>query len=94
MPEKGTKEGLASPSKPIEERKVTSDLFQEMEPKTRQQIKIVGRTLFCFRCEGEKEMASFYCACGSFLCTLHLAEHSCLVSASMQYNEELLVALC
>jgi hypothetical protein len=70
-----------------------SDIFNEMEPKVRQQVKIVGRTLFCFRCEGSKEMASYYCACGSFLCTLHLAEHSCLVSASMQYNEELMSAL-
>ena len=69
------------------------DLFREMEPRVRQQIRVVGRTIFCFRCEGSKELASFYCACGSFLCTLHLAEHSCLVSASMQYNEELKQAL-
>lgn len=69
------------------------DIFEDMEPKVRQQIKIVGRTIFCFRCEGSKEIASYYCACGSFLCTLHLAEHNCLVSASLQYNEELLQAL-
>ena len=72
----------------------SNDMLNEMEPKIRQQIRIVGRTIFCFRCEGSKEMASFYCACGSFLCTIHLAEHSCLVSASMQYNDELLRALC
>ena len=70
------------------------DNLEEMEPKVRQQIRIVGRTIFCFRCDGSKEMASYYCACGSFLCIIHLAEHSCLVSASMQYNEELLRALC
>jgi hypothetical protein len=69
------------------------DLFQEMEPKIRKQIRIVGRTIFCFRCDGSKEMASYYCACGSFLCALHIAMHSCLVSASMQYNDELLQAL-
>jgi hypothetical protein len=69
------------------------DLFDEMEPKVRQQIKVVGRTIFCFRCDGSKEMAGYYCACGSFLCTLHLAEHSCLVSASLQYNDELIQAL-
>jgi hypothetical protein len=69
------------------------DLFEEMEPKIRQRIKIVGRTIFCFKCEGSKELASYYCGCGSFMCTLHLAEHSCLVSSSMQYNEELLQAL-
>jgi len=76
-----------------EPRDSKDDLFEEMEPKVRQQIKIVGRTIFCFRCEGSKEMAGYYCACGSFLCTLHLAEHSCLVSASLQYTEELLQAL-
>lgn len=69
------------------------DLFQEMEPKIRQQVRIVGRTIFCFKCDGSKEIACYYCACGSFLCTLHLAEHSCLVSASMQYNDELMRAL-
>ena len=71
-----------------------NDLFDDMEPKVRQQLRIVGRTIFCFKCEGSKEMASYYCACGSFMCALHLAEHSCLVSASMQYNDELLQALC
>jgi len=69
------------------------DLFQELEPKVRQNIRIVGRTIFCFRCEGSKELASHYCPCGSFLCTFHLAEHSCLISASMQYNEELRQAM-
>lgn len=70
-----------------------ADLFEELEPRVRQSIRVVGRTIFCFRCEGSKEMASYYCACGSFLCTLHLAEHSCLVSSSMQYNEELMQAM-
>ena len=69
------------------------NLFEELEPKVRQQIRVVGRTMFCFRCEGSKEIASYYCPCGSFLCTIHLAEHSCLVSSSMQYNEELRQAL-
>jgi hypothetical protein len=69
------------------------DLFLEMEPKIRQQIRIVGRSIFCFKCEGSKELASYYCACGSFLCALHLAMHTCLVSSSMQYNEELLQSL-
>lgn len=73
--------------------KAAADFFEELEPRVRQHIRIVGRTIFCFRCEGSKEMASYYCACGSFLCTLHLAEHSCLVSSSMQYNEELMQAM-
>ena len=68
-------------------------LFEELEPRVRQQIRVVGRSMFCFRCEGSKELASYYCACGSFLCTLHLAEHSCLVTSSLQYNEEIKQAL-
>ncbi len=72
---------------------VEPDLFDELEPKVRQQVRIVGRTMFCFRCEGSKEVASYYCACGSFMCTFHLAQHSCLVSSSLQYNEELKQAL-
>jgi hypothetical protein len=71
-----------------------SKLFDDMEPKIRQGIRIVGRSIFCFKCEGSKELASYYCACGSFLCALHLAEHSCLVSASLQYNDEIIAALC
>ncbi len=69
------------------------DLFRELEPKVRQQIRVVGRTIFCLRCEDSKEIASYYCACGAFMCTLHLAQHSCLVSSSMQYNEELRQAM-
>lgn len=68
-------------------------IFEDSEPKTRQLIKIVGRTIFCFRCNGTVEIASFYCACGSFLCALHLAEHSCQVSQSMEYSQEILHAL-
>jgi hypothetical protein len=71
-----------------------SGSLEDMEPKVRQHVKIVGRSIFCFRCDGSKELAAYYCGCGSFLCTIHLAEHSCLVSASMQYNDELLQALC
>jgi hypothetical protein len=85
------------PSHPKEDKlKEEEDDFDELvelETKVRQQVKVVGRTLFCFRCDGSKEIASYYCACGSFLCSFHLAEHSCLVSASMEYNEELLHAL-
>jgi hypothetical protein len=83
--------GQADSRDAVQEKAV--DLFEELEPKIRQRIKVVGRTIFCFRCEGSKELASYYCGCGSFMCTLHLAEHSCLVSSSMQYNQELLQAL-
>jgi hypothetical protein len=87
---------LESAAKTHESHKDTNatSLFDDMEPKVRQSIRTVGRTVFCFKCEGSKELASYYCACGSFLCALHLAEHSCLVSASLQYNEELIAALC
>jgi hypothetical protein len=71
---------------------IIAELLED-EPKVRQQVRVIGRTIFCFRCEGSKEIAGYYCACGSFLCIMHLAEHSCLVSSSMQYNEELLESL-
>ncbi len=78
---------------PDAKQRKSDSLFDEMEPKIRQRINVVGRTLFCFRCEGSKEVAGYYCGCGSFMCALHLAQHSCLVSSSMQYNQELLEAL-
>lgn len=78
----------------LEKETAGTDLFEDLEPKVRQQVRIVGRTMFCFRCEGSKEVASYYCPCGSFLCAIHLAQHSCLVSSSMQYNDELKSALC
>jgi late competence protein required for DNA uptake (superfamily II DNA/RNA helicase) len=67
---------------------------EDFEPKDmRQQIKIVGRTISCHRCQDSKEMASFYCACGSFLCAFHVGGHKCLVTASMQYGREVLAGL-
>ncbi len=65
----------------------------EPKPKTKQLVKIVGRTVFCFRCNGSREMASYYCTCGSFLCALHLAGHTCLVSSEMEYHQEVLESL-
>lgn len=55
-----------------------------------QKIKVIRRTLLCFKC---KAVAEIYCPCGSFLCVLHTASHSCLVKSSMTYSDDLLEAL-
>ncbi|MGI0081159.1 MAG: hypothetical protein ACRECH_16235 [Nitrososphaerales archaeon] len=56
--------------------------MSEKQPRVRQSLKVVGRAACCFRCEGGKEIASYYCVCGSFLCALYVLGHKCLVSQS------------
>ncbi|MGI0079704.1 MAG: hypothetical protein ACRECH_08770 [Nitrososphaerales archaeon] len=76
-----------------------SEILADLEPskKVRQNLKVVGRTVFCYRCSSEnknsKEIASFYCPCGSFLCAGHLLEHVCLISTCLEYTEDLLASL-
>jgi len=63
----------------------------------RQTLKVIGRTMICFVCFGEptpkEEEATFYCACGSLLCTFHMISHKCLVISRMEYDEELIAGL-
>lgn len=48
----------------------------------------------CFSQEPRKdETASFYCACGTLLCTYHAISHKCLVISRMEYDEELMANL-
>jgi len=53
--------------------------------------------MICFVCFGEptpkEEEATFYCACGSLLCTFHMISHKCLVISRMEYDEELIAGL-
>jgi hypothetical protein len=71
----------------------------DMEPlkKVRQSVKVLARTIYCLKCLSEqpstKETASFYCPCGSFICTYHAIGHKCLVTSSMEYDKELLASL-
>jgi hypothetical protein len=70
--------------------------LEDYEParKVRQAIKVLGKTQYCSKCEdAQKEMAAFYCGCGTFLCAQHVLVHSCVVTQFMGYNEELLKAL-
>ena len=55
-----------------------------------QRIKVIGRTVVCYKC---KQLATNYCPCGSFLCFLHTISYSCLVVSSMSYSDQLLEAL-
>ncbi len=71
----------------------------DLEPlkKVRQNIRVLARTIYCSKClsadPSSKETASFYCPCGSFLCTYHIIGHKCLVTSSMEYDKELLASL-
>jgi hypothetical protein len=69
----------------------------EVSKRFRQNIKVVGRTIYCLDClsdePGSHELAGFYCACGSFLCSLHIIGHKCQVSQAMEYQKELTAAL-
>ncbi len=77
----------------------TPDVLDDLEPSkgVRQTVKVLSRTVYCFACVAKerdsREEAVFYCACGSFLCCYHAIAHKCLVTSSMEYNEELLASL-
>jgi hypothetical protein len=73
----------------------------ETEPsskKVRQTLKVIGRTMVCFVCFAQEptpksEEATFYCACGSLLCTFHMISHKCLVISRMEFDKELIESL-
>jgi hypothetical protein len=73
--------------------------LSELEPlrKVRQSVKILARTIYCSKClaadQLSKEKAAFYCPCGTFICTYHMIDHRCLVTASINYDEALLASL-
>ncbi len=62
-----------------------------------QTILVIGRTVYCFPCVAKdlksREIASFYHACGSFLCVEHALVHKCLVSSAMEYSQSLMASL-
>jgi succinate dehydrogenase/fumarate reductase-like Fe-S protein len=76
-----------------------ADSEDDFEPlkNVRQSIKVLARTIYCSKCLSadptSKETSSFYCPCGSFLCTYHIIGHKCLVTSSMEYDKELLASL-
>lgn len=67
-------------------------------PKPKQLVKTIGRTIYCFVCDESdgklmKEIAAYYCPCGSFLCAMHFVDHKCLILHNLDYNEDILQAL-
>jgi hypothetical protein len=73
-----------------EEDKEPLSLEPQPTIKILQVIKVIGRTVVCCKC---KKIAVNYCACGSFLCLMDTASHSCLVRSSLSYSDDLLEAL-
>ncbi|MGI0092199.1 MAG: hypothetical protein ACREBS_10870 [Nitrososphaerales archaeon] len=55
-----------------------------------QKVKVIGRTVNCNKCN---QLADCYCACGTFLCVVHLASHRCIVQLKSTYSKEILEAL-
>lgn len=60
-------------------------------PRVMQTIKVVSRTIYCARCN--EEMASYYCPCGVFMCTLDFISHNCTNTLKEMYHRELVNAL-
>jgi hypothetical protein len=65
--------------------------FEDFESCVKQTVKIVARTIFCVNCN--KEIATFFCPCGAFLCTLDFTSHKCLNTLRQSYNEDAIKAL-
>jgi hypothetical protein len=55
-----------------------------------QKVKVLGRSVSCSKC---KEIADCYCACGTFMCLIHMASHRCIVQLRATYSKEILEAL-
>jgi hypothetical protein len=55
-----------------------------------QKIVAVGKTVVCTKC---KEVATTYCACGTFLCAMHTASHRCLLQLQATYSRAILEAM-
>jgi hypothetical protein len=60
-------------------------------PRVMQTVKVVSRTIYCIRCN--EEMASYYCPCGAFMCTLDFISHNCTNTLKEMYHRELVNAL-
>jgi hypothetical protein len=77
-----------------EEDKEPLSLEPQPQVKFLQTLKVIGRTVSCYKCVQEKKkdndgIATVYCPCGAFLCFLHTVSHSCLVLSSMSYSDDL-----
>jgi hypothetical protein len=62
-----------------------------IEAKPVQTLRIIGHAVYCGNCS--KELATFYCPCGLFLCAFDMAGHKCLLTLRQRYNDDLKRAL-
>jgi hypothetical protein len=67
------------------------EVESDFESKPSQFVRIVGHTISCKNCL--KELAAFYCPCGSFLCAFDMASHKCLITLRESFSDDLKRAL-
>jgi len=67
------------------------DESEDIEARPTQTLRIIGHTVCCRKCI--KELAAFYCPCGSFLCAFDMAAHKCLITLRESYSDDLKRAL-
>ncbi len=64
---------------------------EDYESRPSQSVKILGHSIPCKNCA--KELASFYCPCGCFLCVFDMATHKCLITLRGTYSPDLVKGL-
>jgi hypothetical protein len=84
-------EDMRSSQKKIKLEEELSDADDDFEAKPTQLVRIIGHTISCKNCL--KELAAFYCPCGSFLCAFDMASHKCLITLRESFSEDLRKAL-
>jgi hypothetical protein len=67
------------------------DAESDFEARPTQSLRVIGHTICCRNCL--KELASFYCPCGSFLCAFDMVSHKCLITLRESFSDDLKKAL-
>jgi hypothetical protein len=73
------------------EQEEIDEIENDFEAKPSQMLRIIGHTISCKNCL--KELAAFYCPCGSFLCAFDMASHKCLITLRESFSDDLKKAL-
>ena len=82
---------MRSHHKKTELEKELDNLEEDFEARPTQFLRIIGHTISCKNCL--KELAAFYCPCGSFLCAFDMASHKCLITLRESFADDLRRAL-
>ena len=82
---------MRSSQKRIKLEEEINEIEYDFEAKPTQLLRIIGHTISCRNCL--KELAAFYCPCGSFLCAFDMASHKCLITLRESYTDDLKRAL-